>query len=97
MERLAVQESSGLVVVSLEGFTQADAQVSCDTTNFIMRETDSGYDGRLSLLVSAYSAQKPIRLGCSECNGRHIGLRSVYRFGNHPTEMPPSLRPSPGL
>ncbi|WP_444935222.1 hypothetical protein ACJJIW_11560 [Microbulbifer sp. JMSA004] len=68
------------VYVKLSGFENDPSISNLDCTynkTFVMLETSDNYEGRLSFLLSAYMADKPIQISYYDCQGSYLNISSV--------------------
>ncbi|WHI45940.1 hypothetical protein [Microbulbifer sp. VAAF005] len=69
------------VFVKLSGFRNdpSISNLDCpDNNTFVMLKDTDNYEGRLSFLLSAYMAGKPVQISYYDCQGNYINISSVF-------------------
>lgn len=69
--------STGDVYVTLSGFTNNDAEVSCESNVLVLKSGGAGFETRYSAVLSAHMAGKEASFSYYGCSGNHINISSV--------------------
>jgi hypothetical protein len=61
----------------LDGFSNADPNISCGSNGFWMAETAENYSARTSMLLAAYMSGKAVAISYYECESGLIKAASI--------------------